>query len=407
MRYDPFSPSVREDPYPYYARLRAEAPVFRCEPHDFWVVSRHADVVHVLSNPADFSSAKSVGPDKIPGVPMMLTRDPPEHTRLRSLVGRAFTPRTVAELAPRVHAVADRLVGRAVEQGAFDLVSAVAGPLPLVVIAEILGVSTDRSDDIARWSDATFEQLGGRVTPEGFGRYMQAWGEFKAFLAPEIEARRAAPRGDLLSVLCAAGEDGGTLSTSEILNFALLLLAAGNETATNLIGNAVAALVAHPTEADRVRRDPALVPSAIEEVLRFESPVQGLFRTTTRDVTLRGRALPADTKVMVLYASANRDPEQFPDPDRFDVGRSPNRHLAFGHGIHFCLGAQLARLEARAALEALLRRTSSIRLDPRELPSLRQSPLLRGFERLPVVVEPAARRAGPPSSGSHERMVAA
>jgi len=395
MSFDLFSPEVRSNPYPHYARLRAEAPVSRCD--DFWVVSRFAEAVEVLSNPLDFSSAQSVGPDKIPGVPMMLTCDPPQHTRLRSIVGKAFTPRMIAQVEPRIRRIADRLLDEVIARGACELVSTAALPLPLVAIAEILGVETDRCDDIRRWSDATFEQLGGRVTLAGFERYMTSWREFKAFLLPAVEERRRAPRGDLLSVLCTASDEGA-LSTSEVLNFALLLLAAGNETTTNLIGNAVAALAGHPDQAEALRRDPALVPGAIEEVLRWDSPVQGLFRTTTRDLELRGVAIPADSKVLVLYASANRDAEVFPDPDRFDILRPPNRHLAFGHGIHFCLGAQLARLEARVLVEALLHRTRGFALDPRSKAVHQQNPLLRGFERLPLIVQPLPTRSEGPSS---------
>jgi cytochrome P450 len=253
-----------------------------------------------------------------------------------------------------------------------------------VAIAEILGVETDRCDDIRRWSDATFEQLGGRVTGEGIVRYRHAWRDFKAFMLPEIEERRRAPRDDLLSVLAAPGDDGAALGESEILNFSLLLLAAGNETTTNLIGNAVAALASHPDQADRLRRRLDLVPGAIEEVLRWDAPVQGLFRTTTRDVEIAGARVPEGRKVLALYGSANRDPEVFPDPARFDVDRAPGRHLAFGHGIHFCLGAQLARLEARVVVEALLRRTTRFGLDPGGTAVRQRNPLLRGFERLPL-----------------------
>lgn len=397
--WDPFSPDVRTNPAPHYARLREQEPVGRCEARGFWIISRHSDAVSVLSNPADFSSAKGVGPDKAPGVPMMLTRDPPDHTRLRSIVSKAFTPRMIAGLEPRIRAVADHLIDRATERRSFDWVSAVARPLPLVVIAEILGVDTGRCDDIKRWSSATFEVLAGRVTPEAFEEYRMCWNEHKALMTAEIAARRASPRDDLLGVLCASAGGDGALRPSEILNATLLLLAAGNETTTDLIGNAVAALAAHPEEVQRLRRNPGLAASAIEEVLRWDSPVQGLFRTTTRSVSVRGVTIPEDSKVMVHYGSANRDPEVFSDPDRFDVARAPNRHLAFGHGIHFCLGAQLARLEARVVLEALLRRTIRFEVDLGR--AVRQdNPLLRGFDRLPIFVDPAARSESSPLAWS-------
>lgn len=387
VAFDPSDPAVRDDPYPHYARLRAEAPVARCANRDLYVVSRYADVVAVLANHTDFSSAQSVGPEKMPGIPMMLTSDAPLHTRLRALVGRAFTPRLIAAMEPRIRAIADALVDRAVQRGRFDLVADLAAPLPLLVICEVLGVACDRPDDFKRWSDDTFAILGGRVTFEDFARYNQSWKEFKARFAPEIAARRAAPQDDLLSVLSSLDPEGDGLTQSEVLNFALLLLAAGNETTTDLIAVAAHTLATMPAVLARVAERPALMGAVIDEVLRWQSPVQGLCRTTTRDVVVRGVTIPDDTKVLVLYASANRDDDRFDDPDRFDLDRAHNHHVAFGHGVHRCLGAALARLEARVALEALVARAHALRLDPCDAPSRIENPLLRGFARLPLAVD--------------------
>lgn len=384
--FDPCNADHRRDPFPAYARLRAEAPVARCAARDLYLVSRHDDVVAALGNHADFSSGQSVGPEKMPGIPMMLTCDPPLHTRLRTIVGRALTPRLVAAFEPRIRAIADALVDRAVARGAFDLVADLAAPLPLLVICEVLGLDCDRPDDFKRWSDDTFAILGGRVDADSFDRYNRSWREFKARLAPEIAARQQAPQADLLSVLAAPHPDGEALTRSEILNFTLLLLAAGNETTTDLLSLSVHALATHPATLARALAQPGRMASVVEEVLRWQSPVQGLCRTTTREVVLGGTRIPEDAKVMVLYASANRDPSRHDDPDTFDVDRPAGQHVAFGFGIHRCLGAALARLEARVALEALYARAPSLRLDPAGGAALIDNPLLRGFARLPVEV---------------------
>jgi cytochrome P450 len=245
-------------------------------------------------------------------------------------------------------------------RGEMDVVRDLATPIPVTVIAELLGVAAERREDFKRWADDFVVALGGHPSPERSASMQRSTAEYLDYVGGVVEERRARPRDDLVSTLVHARAGEGTLGTQEVLSFAVLLLVAGIETTTNLIANAVAALLANPEELARVQRDPGLVPSLVEETLRFESPVQGLFRQTTEESVLAGRTLPKGATVYVLFASANRDEEHFPEPHRFDVARNPQDHLAFGHGIHFCLGAWLARLEARIALETLLARAPKL-----------------------------------------------
>ncbi len=382
--FNPFLPDVKENPYPYYAWLRENHPVYFNEQTGFWTVSRYADVVAVLRNTEAFSSAHGIGPEHDTDIPMMITQDPPIHTRLRGLVSKAFTPRMINQNATRVQQIVDELIDKVIDQGSFDLVQDLAYPLPVIVIAEMLGVEPERRDDFKRWSDDVIHGLAGRAHGHDQARMEQSGMEFWMYFGPVIEARRAERRNDLISALVSAQEERDALTLSEIVNFCLLLLVAGNETTTNLIGNGGLALMENPDERRKLRERPELVPSAVEEALRYDAPIQGFFRTTTRDVDLHGTTIPAHSKVFVLYASANRDGEQFPDPDRFDIERTPNNHVAFGLGIHFCLGAPLARLEGRLALESILRRMRNIRLDSDAAVDRVDNPLLRGLKHLPL-----------------------
>ncbi|MEX2238758.1 MAG: cytochrome P450 [Dehalococcoidia bacterium] len=383
--YDPFAAEVKEDPYPYYEWLRREAPVYHNERLDIWALSRHRDVNAALRNHEVFSSAQGVGPERV-NVPMMITKDPPDHTRLRALVNRAFTPRMVAQMEPRIREILRHLLDAAVEHGSFDLVQQVAEPLPVIVIAEMLGVEASQRKAFKRWSDATIGILGADASFD-LSEYMAAWQEFKTYFSEKIEERRADPKDDLMSRLVAPDGDDA-LTRSEILNFNLLLLVAGNETTTNLITNGALALLENMDEATKLREDPGLVNSAVEECLRYDSPIQGSFRTTTRDFEIDGVTIPADSKVMLIYGSANRDPEQFDEPERFKVDREPNGHIAFAAGIHYCLGAALARLEARLLLEEVLARMKNIRLG--EGPRVRMdNPLVRGLKTLPLLFDPS------------------
>jgi cytochrome P450 len=384
--YSPFVPAVKEDPYPYYAWLREHHPVYYNDKLGFYVLSRYADVEAAARTPDVFSSAQGIGPERAP-VAMMIAKDPPDHTRLRRLVSKAFTPKMVEQLAPRIQEIVDELLDAALPLGAFDLVQDFASPLPVIMIAEMLGVEPERRADFKRWSDAVIHVTAGGAQYGDMPTYLQSWQEFKAYVSQIIAERRRSPRNDLVSALVQAQDERDALTLNEILNFCLLLLVAGNETTTNLITNGALALYTHEEQRQKLRGQPQLIQSAIEEILRYDGPIQGVFRTTTRDVEVRGTTIAAQSKVLLLWASANRDPEMFPDPDRFDIERTPNEHMAFGRGIHFCLGAPLARLEARIATQTILRRTKVTRPDPEGVRERVDNALFRGLKRFPVVVE--------------------
>jgi len=359
MNYNPLSPAVQDNPYPYYAELRDKAPVAWIEPMQAWAVSRYADVDFILRNPRLFSSAlwnPAASGDLVvvPEAPGLLSMDPPDHTRMRKLANKGFTPRLIRAMEPRVRTITQDLLKPVTGQGEPDLVSALFIPLPIIVIAEMLGIELERQKDFKRWSDDVVRSLN-RPTDEGVrAEIRRSITEFRSYLEGMIDRRRTEPGDDLITAFVQAEEEHQVLSSIEILGLTVLLLAAGNETTTNLIGNAVLALLDHPEELARVRTDRANVAALVEEVLRYDSPVQVVFRQATQEVELEGGKLPAGATVLLLLGSANRDQRKFPEPDRFDVTRNPQDHVAFGYGIHYCLGAPLARLEGRSALEALL-----------------------------------------------------
>jgi len=359
ITYSPFSPDVRENPYPYYAELRQHAPVYQVEGAGLWVVSRYDDVVFVVKHPELFSSAPMNFQSAREGffsanAATIIGADPPAHTRLRTLVNRGFTPRRIAALEPRIQAIANELVTSVRERQEFDLTADLSIPLPVIVIAEMLGVEPERRVDFKRWSDSIVTVISGTPTEQEQLLLRPNMKAFRDYFEEVVAQRRESPKDDLISVLVRAQETEQALTPEEVIAFAALLLVAGNETTTNLIGNAVLALLDHPNEFAKVRANRLLVANLVEETLRYDGPVQGLFRMTTQEVALAGTTIPAGAVVMPLFASADRDERVFPDPDRFDVTRNADGHVAFGFGIHFCLGAALARLEARVALEALL-----------------------------------------------------
>jgi cytochrome P450 len=391
MDYNPLSPDVQANPFPHYTQLRRQAPVLWVEPLQAWMVSRYHDVDYAIKNPQLFSSAnftaQSLGELRPgPDVPWLLDMDPPAHTRVRKLVNKAFTPRLIKALEPRVRAISQELLASLHSQRQFDFVQNFSTPLPVIVIAEMLGVAPERQNDFKHWSDDVVAATNRPADAHERERIRQSSAEMCAYLEEAITRRRKEPREDLLSALVRAEEDQQALSAKEVLAIAVLVLLAGNETTTNLLGNAVLTLLEHPAELAKVRADRALVPSLVEEVLRYESPVQLIFRRTTQDVELSGTSIPASAGVFLLLGSANRDEQQFPDPDRFDVWRNPRDHLAFGYGIHYCLGAELARLEAKVALESLLFEGPLFRSTIDQIPRV-ASILVRGPQRLPLTFE--------------------
>jgi cytochrome P450 len=359
MDFNPLSPEVTADPYPYYTELRNKAPVIWLEPFQSWALSRYADVDFALRNPQIFSSsvftAEALGDlNPVPEVPWILDMNPPDHTRLRKLANKGFTPRLIRTLEPRVQAIIQELLEPIRGQSESDLVSMFSGPLPTIVIAEMLGVELERRGDFKVWSDDVVRATSRPTDEAERTAVRESLAGLRAYFEQMIEHRRTEPGEDVISALVQAEEERDMLSAAEILALAVLILVAGNETTTNLLGNAVLTLLNHPEELAKVRADRSLVPALVEEVLRYNSPVQVIFRRTAQDVELEGGKIPAGQNVFLLLGSANRDERQFPDPDRFDVARNPQDHVAFGYGIHYCLGAPLARLEGRNALEALL-----------------------------------------------------
>jgi cytochrome P450 len=390
-----FGPRMLADPYPYYARLRSTAPVYWVDQLGGWVLTRYADVTAVLRSPHASSDRANKAPQQAgPEYQAlnevrafsMLNADPPRHTRLRLLVNKAFTPKTVEELAPFIRAFVDKALDAAAARGRMDLMADLAFPLPATVIAEMLGVPPEDRDRFKHWSDDVTAALGNvpsNSSPEVLRKSVEGMRALQAYFHDIIAQRRVEPRDDLISGLIKAQEEGDRLSDQELLANCVLLLNAGHETTTNLIGNGTYALLRHPDQMKRLRDDPSLLPTAVEELLRYDSPVQFTNRILTADMELGGKTLRAGQMVLLLLAAANRDPEQFPNPDKLDVGRQNNKHVAFGLGSHFCLGAPLARLEGRLVFEALLRRVPNLRLDG-PAPRYRQNFNLRGLESLHV-----------------------
>ncbi len=382
---DPASPEFVRDPYPVFARLRAEEPVAWDEERRFWALTRYDDVLAALRDDEVFSSriTSSGGLDPIIDRPSpMISDDPPDHTRLRRLVQDAFAPRRVAGWEPRIRRLVVELLDAmepALASGAeVDFVSSFASPLPVAVIAEILGVplSRRRLDD---WAFSTALSAEESHDPEVRRRLRADLLETLRELARE---RRREPADDLLTHLVRASDQEGRLTEDEVVGLSFLLWNAAIEAPTFLFGSGMAALERHPGAKRRILDDPGLLPSFVEEVARYDAPVQGLFRRATRDVALRGRTIREGDKVWLLFAAANRDPERFPDPDRFDPARTPNDHLGFGGGIHYCLGSMMARLEARLAFGLLLERFPGLHVRPEEGCRSRH-PVMRGFHRLP------------------------
>lgn len=386
ISFDPFASDWRRDPYPVYRRLRDEAPVHYSAEREIYSVTRYDDVMRVLRTPDLFSSRAmftmlmSGGSDKLPPLSLDLVRflarmawktrmnpfefqtarnliaeDGESHAKLRAIVNRGFTPKRIESWEGRAREIVESCVEPLRRGQPFDVVTQLAIPLPVTLIAEMLGVPAERHADFKRWSDMIIDFSSGPGRDDPFSKkYRLGFSELMVCLKELVKQRRSKPEDDLVSVIVAEQDGEAGLSVREVIQFVMLLMAAGNETTTNLIGNLVNALLDHPEQAEKVANDPSLVPDLVEEGLRYDAPVQLVFRTTTRDTELRGTKIPEGSFVAAYLGSANRDERRFEAPDRLDVTRKAQPFPGFGFGKHFCLGASLARLEARVALEAIL-----------------------------------------------------
>jgi cytochrome P450 len=377
----------RLNPFPIYAEMRQHQPVYYHRERFSWNVFCYDDVQRVLSEYDTFSSQyphhHNASGDN-PFAESIISTDPPRHRQLRALVTQAFTPRAVDALAPRIRAIVDEHLEAVMPAGQMDVIQDLGYPLPVIVIAELLGIPTQDRAQFKQWSDWIVQGTAGGSELNAEMMQSDPVREMSAYFMRMIESRRAHPGNDLISGLLQANIEGKHLSMIELLGFCSLLLVAGNETTTNLIGNALRVLTDHPDAWARLRAEPDLLPGAIEEVLRYHSPVQAMYRFAKVDTEVRGQQIPAGSPVIAWIGSANHDENQFPDPERFDAERSPNRHVAFGYGIHYYLGAPLARLEARIAIGAMLQRLSTVTRVPgsqlERLPSL----IVYGLKSLPI-----------------------
>lgn len=390
-----FTDEMRRNPFPIFEQLRSSTPVLKFSLADLWMVFDYDSVKRALTDHEAFSSRASPPGGK--PLDWMIFTDPPRHTKLRALISRAFTPRAIAGLEPRIRELSCELLDQAIERGQMDLCADYSIPLPIMVIAELIGIPIEERARFRGWTDDILllaETVGGGEEAErAAAAFSRSKAEMREYLSGMLAARRTSPKDDLLTRLIEAEVDGERLDEDEILGFFLLLLLAGSETTTNLISSAVLCFLEHPGELARVLATPALLPTAIEEVLRYRSPVQAVFRATRRDIELRGQTIPAGKLVLLMLGAANRDPAHFADPGRFDVGRDPNPHLAFGHGLHFCLGAPLSRLEGRIALTDLLARVRDIELVSPEPWQPRKAFLVHGPASLPIRFTPGPRPA--------------
>ena len=405
MMLNPFMAAFRSDPYPAYRALREADRVMWQEMMQAWLVTGYDEVQSILKDHAHFSSERQRASNRLIAQLMeqqdsgvmrrtatMLSVDPPDHTRLRTLVNKAFTPRVVERMRPHIQEIADGLLDAVSDPARLDVVKDLAIPLPIIVIAEMLGVSPSDREQFKAWSTDIAGVLGSAMQPQdSIQRAQSSSEELASYFSAIIEQRRKEPKDDLISGLIAARDHGDALSEDELLATCVLLLVAGNETTTNLIGNGTLALLRHPDALRQLQDDPGIIVSAVEELLRFDGPVQATSRVVLKDVEFQGRHFKAGQVVITFLGAANHDPAQFSEPERLDLTRADNRHVAFGHGIHFCLGAPLARVEGQVALSTLLRRFPDPEPDFDE-PDWGNSFILRGLKSLPARSKAAASK---------------
>lgn len=394
---DPFSPELRQDPWPLYRHLREESPVHRT-PDGMWVLTRYADCSRVLREPGwsvdlnnlngeTLAARTDENPAYQPGIPLLLFLDPPAHTRLRSLVSKAFTPKVVETLRPRIQTLVDELLDAVADKGRMDVLADLAYPLPVIVICELLGVPLDDRDQFHGWSTAASRLLDGDLDAETLETGLLGSMNLLNYFNGLAEERRRNPGDDLLTALVQAEEEGERLTHEELITTTILLFVAGHETTMNLIGNGTYALLTHRDQLARLCDDPGLAPSTVEELLRYDGPVHLTARIPLEDVTFEDVTIRAGDRVAAVVSAANRDPRQFDRPDELDIGRQPNKHLTFSAGPHFCLGASLARAEGQIALATLVRRFADLELVTEDV-RYRDHFVLRGLERLEVAFKP-------------------
>ena len=384
-----------QDPYPRYEQLRSEDPVHWNDGAQVWILTRYQDVIDALRDPRLSSKSISAVMQEAGGgkevedlertfLDMMLFSDPPDHTRLRSLANKAFTPGVLEQMRAQIQDAADGLLDDVQNRGRMDVVSELAYPLPAMVITEILGVAAGDRERFKKLSNdiATFAGYI-REARENVGAVIQSMADLKEFLQETVAQRRAEPKDDLLSALVTAEDQGDSFSGDELYSMCAMLIFAGHETTTNLIGNGILTLLQHPEQLERLRQEPALVESAVEEIIRYTGPVQAVGRFALESFQIGEKQIAKGDRLSLNLGAANRDPAQFSDPDRFDIERKEGRHLGFGFSIHFCLGAALARMEAQAVIGSVVRRMPELRLQEPEL-EWRSHPVLRGLKTLPV-----------------------
>ena len=378
-----FSDEVRREPYAIYEQMRTQAPaLYVPPPFDGWLIFDYDGVKRALNDHESFSSAVPAPSN------WFIFTDPPAHSKLRALISRAFTPRMVADLEPLIRDLSRPLLDRAIERGEMDLAEDFAVPLPIQVIATMIGIPAQDWPQFKRWSDGilklSYARAGGAEAQEALREFQRTTAEMSPYLEQMIRERRTAPRNDLLTRLIEAEVDGERLSHEEILGFFQLLVVGGQETTSNLINNAIVCFLDHPDQLALLRSSPELMPQAIEEVLRYRSPFQWVMRTPRRDIEMHGKTIGAGKLLLAVIGSANRDPSAFKDSDCFDIRRNPNPHIAFGHGIHSCLGAALARMEARIALGDFLARVKNFERVSNEPWEPRKALHVHGPARLPI-----------------------
>ncbi|TVP65144.1 MAG: cytochrome P450 [Nodularia sp. (in: Bacteria)] len=398
-RYNLTSPEVLANPYPTYRRILLEDPVYWSDCFGGWYLMRYQDVAAAMQDKR--ISAKRPPISKLPELeqqnilPLLETLskwilfcDPPEHTRLRVLFNKAFTPSIIGSMAERIQVLVDELIDGVYERGHIDIIHDLAYPMPAIVIAQMLGANSEDSEQFKKWSDDLARFFGMfRMNPEILTTAQQSILEMTEYFRHILEKRRHTPQNDLISSLIFAQEKGNSLDDDELLSNCVFLTFAGHETTTNLIANGLLALLRNPSQMQKLKDDPSLIKTAVEECLRYDSPVQRQARIALSDLEINGKKISQGQRLFLLIGAANRDPEEFLDPDKLDITRPENPHLAFGKGTHFCLGASLGRLEAQIAINTIVRRLSNLRLNTDKI-EWHENPSLRGMKSMPVAFNP-------------------